>query len=507
MNPVSLLFSLGGGFLCGVLARSLVPLGFSAVLFIFLLTGAVLLAAPRAKRSYATLAACAFIAFGIGMVRMDSAALAGDPFLDSHTDQRVTLLGEVFQEPDVREGSVRLSVRVVSAASSTPVHAAVLAVVSAHTNVAFGDTVRIEGEVRVPEDFDTGAGRTFKYRGYLAASGIGYEVEQARVEVVRGSPHFSPLFYLTAAAIDVKQVFLRGMQHALSEPQAGLAGGITAGEKRGLGQELTDEFRNASLVHIIVLSGYNITIVANALMAALAGLPRFVRFGAGGAVAIFFALMTGGASASVRAAIMAGIAMSAQVNGRIYRADRALLVAAVAMAAWDPFVVVFDPGYQLSVVATTGLIYLSPFIAPWAARIPEKFGLREICISTTSAQLAVLPLLLYQSGQLSLVALPANLLVLPIIPWAMLLSSIAAVAGVIVPFAAPVIALPAHIVLSYVIDMASFLGSLPFAALQIPAFGGWLLASVYGALAIIVFALRKSPAPKGAGREEPRAKP
>jgi len=507
MNPASLLFSIGGGFLFGILARSIIPLGYSAAFFVFLIAAVLVLAASRAKRSYALVAACALVAFGVGVVRMDSAALAGDPYLDSHTGQRVTLLGEVFQEPDVREGSVRLSVRVASAASSTPVHADVLAVAPAHTAVAFGDTVRIEGELRVPEDFDTGAGRTFKYRGYLAASGIGYQVEQAHVEVLHGPLHFSPLFYLTAAAIDVKQLFLRGMQRALPEPQAGLAGGITAGDKRGLGQELTDRFRNVSLVHIIVLSGYNITIVANALMAALAGLPRFVRFGAGGAVAIFFALMTGGASASVRAAIMAGIAMSAQVNGRIYRADRALVVAAVAMAAWDPFVVAFDPGYQLSVAATAGLIYLSPLITPWTAWITEKLGLREIFISTTSAQLAVLPLLLYQSGQLSLMALPANLLVLPIIPWSMLLSAIAALAGLLIPFTAPIIALPAHITLSYAIGVASFLGSLPFAALQIPAFGGWLLGAVYGALALAIFLARKSPAPKGAGQRETKEKP
>src|SRR5262249_2074335 len=155
----------------------------------------------------------------------------------------------------------------------------------------------------------------------------------------------------------------------------------------------------------VVLSGYNISVVITALFGLLERAPRYVRFGVGGLVALFFAVMTGFASASLRAALMALISISGSLSGRIYRPDRALVLVCTLMLLWNPYLLVFDPGFQLSFLACAGLILFSPVFSALFARLPEGAGLKEILVTTSSAQIAVLPLLLYQSGSLSLVAL------------------------------------------------------------------------------------------------------
>ncbi len=488
MTSYRVLFAFCTGFIAGILLRSLAPLGIASIAAALLVSAAAALVVRGRARASALLALVFVVAGGLGALRAGSAVLTGDQYLDAHIGQRVVLEGRVFQEPDVREGSVRLSVALMEA-STTPVAARILAALPPQTHVRYGDTVRLSGTLAYPEAFDTEYGRTFDYPGYLAVSGIGYRLERANVAVL--SPATPSL---TAAAIALKQAYVGGLERSLPEPEAGLAAGITAGDKRGLGREAADEFRTANLTHIIVLSGYNITVVADALMRVLSFAPLAVRFAGGGAIALLFALMTGNAAASVRAAAMASIAMAARLGGRIYLADRALLVVVAGMAAWNPLSVAYDPGYQLSVAATAGLIWLSPLVERWCARVPERFGIRAVAVSSLSAQIAVAPLLFYSSGLVSLIALPANLLVLVVIPLAMGASAVAALGGLLVGPVAPLIALPAYALLAYIVGIVHLLASIPGAALGLPPFPGVLVFAAYAALAGLVLSVRKREA-------------
>ena len=349
-----------------------------------------------------------------------------------------------------------------------------------HTEVAYGDTIRVEGKLQIPENFETGKDRTFDYPGYLAKDGILYQMSFAAIERLSENDGN----FLKAWTIWSKQKYLAGLARALSEPQAGLAGGITVGDKRGLGEELSQTFRTVGLTHIVVLSGYNIVVVVEALMRFLSRFPQTFRLSLGVFVAIFFAAITGFASASSRAVAMATIAILGRATRRTYLASRALGLVATLMVLWNPYVLVFDPGFQLSVLATTGLILFSPLFASRLSWLPSKFGLRDIASATLGTQLAVIPLLLYQNGQLSLFALPANLLALAVIPWAMFLSLIASIFGLISGIVAPIFGLPAYALLSYVIYVAKAFVALPFSALSIPVFSVWWLMFIYALLLV-----------------------
>src|ERR1700733_6080508 len=128
---------------------------------------------------------------------------------------------------------------------------------------------------------------------------------------------------------------------------------------------------------------------------------------------------------------MALVAVFARATHRVYLGERVLAFVSLAMVAWNPWTLAFDPSFQLSALATLGLILFTPIFSRWLVKVPEQFGAREILASTCSTQLMVAPLLLYQNGTLSIVSLPANLLALLPVPWAMFFSLISGVGGIL----------------------------------------------------------------------------
>lgn len=478
-----ILWAVIAGFLCGVFIRSFFLLSWPFAAWWALIACALTLYAffDARKREAIIVLAIAMLSFGAGLVRMDIAGMRGEPALTTRLDKKVSLVGIVMQEPDVRESGVRLSLdayALIAGSTTIPLRTGVLVQAPPHTAVSYGDVIRAAGKLELPETFDTGAGHTFNYPQYLAKDGILYGLSFAQVETT-GENHGN---LAKKFAIAVKQTLLSGLEASLPEPEAGLAAGITLGDKRSVGKELSEVFVRASLVHIVVLSGYNITIVINAATKALQWFPRSARFGASAFVVGFFILMTGGAATAVRAGIMAYLAVYARLTGRTFIALRALGAAAFLMVLWNPFTLAFDPSFQLSSLATLGLIVFTPLFEQRLKWITERFQLREIVSSTLATQLAVLPLLLYQSGNLSLVALPANLLALAVIPGAMAFSAAAAVAGLVSAPLGTIVGLPAYVVLAYIIGVAEFFASLPFAAFIVPAFPAIILFAAYGIL-------------------------
>src|SRR3990172_3347347 len=132
---------------------------------------------------------------------------------------------------------------------------------------------------------------------YLAKDGILYTLSFAQAEKIgEGKKN-----YLKAAALWTKQQYLQGLQAVLPEPASGLAGGITVGDKRGVGKEYSDMFITVGLVHIIVLSGYNITIVMNLVGKLLSRMPRALQLVVNALIVLFIVLMAGAAPSAVRA--------------------------------------------------------------------------------------------------------------------------------------------------------------------------------------------------------------
>ncbi len=475
---MSALLAVVSGFASGVGVRSVFSFGWEPIVFVMLLVALLGAAAFLKERRVYSLVAVFFIFVALGMVRSTVADTPLPEAFVGDLKHRVQYEGVVVSDPDVREKNQRIALSVEKGSEEV----GVLAVMPLSADVRVGDRVRVYGTLSLPHAFETDGGRTFRYDKYLQARGVRFLIQYGSIYTVEPAPWYS----VPAALARIKHVFLDGLNRALPNPDAALAGGIVIGGKEGLGAELKEAFTRSGLVQIIVLSGYNVMIVAEWIMAFFAFLlmPRRLQFFAGGAALLLFVGIAGISATAVRAAIMAVIALYARATGKSYAASRALLFTVLLMLMWNPLYLVFDPGFGLSVAATAGIIWLAPIFEARMTRLWPFW--KNVVATTLAAQISVLPLLLYDIGLFSLVALPANLLVNPLVPLAMAWSVIAGVVGMTVgpffPVIVTIVGYPVFIITRYFIFIAEKSSALPFAAFTIEQFPFVLVLVAYAAL-------------------------
>lgn len=285
------------------------------------------------------------------------------------------------------------------------------------------------------------------------------------------------------------------LTRALPEPEAGLAAGILIGLRDRVDRDLAGAFTTAGVSHVVAISGWNIAIVA----ALVAGLLR-ARLGRRGRslvtlVAIVAYTVVAGASPSVvRAAVMAAVVLLARESGRAGAAATALGWAVVLLLLADPGTVA-DPGFQLSVLATAGLI-------AWAMRITGRLRswrggllpgwLAESLGVSFAAEAATLPVVLAGFGRFAVLAPAVNLLVVPLVPPAMAAGTLALIGGWLTQAGAPafvatILGLPGWLVLAALVAVVRGAASLPFASLDLPPQWG-VVAGLGAAAAVAVVA-------------------
>ncbi|MFA6429639.1 MAG: ComEC/Rec2 family competence protein [Patescibacteria group bacterium] len=202
--------------------------------------------------------------------------------------------------------------------------------------------------------------------------------------------------------------------------EGALLSGILYGE-RGLSKEAKDDFRRAGLLHIIAVSGSNVTIVATIVMLGLLGigLSRRFAFLLFSFVLTVFVLFVQPSASVVRAAIMGWLIELAPVVGRLPRASRLLLVAAVTFSFWKPWALLYDASFALSFLAMWGLLTWGRWIDDRLRNVLPWDLIRGILASTIGATVMTVPYAAWAFGQVSGFALVTGLFVLPLIPWIM----------------------------------------------------------------------------------------
>lgn len=482
---MTILLSIVSGFATGIFLRSVLGEGWPVATFFVLLAivcGGAAIRTPR--RAYgACVFAFAFVALGMGRAWLSEGP--PPPAFLAAVGHRVSYEGVVTSDPDLRDASARIAVSVRTGSAET----AVLAVVPRTALAEVGDRVRVSGTLERPKAFADEDGRVFRYDAYLEKQGIRFLLSYGSIRVTRAAPWYS----VPAALARAKHWFEGGLARALPEPYASLAGGIVIGGKSGLGKELQAAFVASGLVQVIVLSGYNVMVVADWVLAGLARtrLKRSSSAALAAAALLVFVGIAGFSATALRAALMAFIALYAKATGRSYAASRALLAVVFLMLLLNPLYLAFDPSFDLSVAATAGLIWLSSGLAARLGFVRNAFW-REAIATTLAAQLAVLPLLLYETGTLSLVAIPANLLIAPFVPLAMAASAIAGIVGALLPPLAVFAGLPAYLAGAYLLAVARGAALVPYGDFALPAFPFALVVLAYAALVAIAASKRFS---------------
>jgi len=357
----------------------------------------------------------------------------------------------------------------------------------------FGDLLSVQGVLEMPENFTPG----FDYVQYLKNKEVRTTISYPRISSVSSVR----LSLLQKLKIDIyyrifaiKDNFQSAVDRSLSAPYSAYINGVLLGTKQDIPTELTNAFNRTSTTHILAISGYNITIIAEALLAVLVFfMRRRHAFWVSIVIIIIFTIMTGAGASVVRAAIMGLLLLFANGYGRLYDPKNSILLTAGVMVFLNPLVLRFDVGFQLSFLAVLGLMYIAPLLQERFKRIPEGFGLKETVLMSISAQIMVAPLLAYTFHTFSLVSIPANLLVLPLMPYTMLFGFLTGIAGFIAGPLGQAVGLVALVLSSYQLHVISWLGALPFSAITVTmssfvlflfyvliVFGIWSIKKLYG---------------------------
>jgi len=480
------------GFVSGIAFRSFFDFGITFGMFVLSL-GVVLSLYNylifRPLNREVLLAGVFIFAAGFGILRFGVADMGNEAIvLDNFVGSEVVAEVIVIDEPDEREFNTRLTVefeKIFSGEEWEEARTGAVITTEQYPKRNYGDKLLISGTLKKPKNFFTDESNTreFDYISYLGKDDIYYQMFYPKVEFIesgQGNPIKEKLFF-------IKHLFLEKISNVIPEPHVSLLGGLVVGAKQSLGRELLDDFRKTGIIHIVVLSGYNVTIVVEAIMRFFSFIPKTASMSLGGISIVLFAVMVGGGATVVRASFMALLVMLARATGRPHEITIILFVAGFFMVLINPKILIFDPSFQLSFLATLGLIYLSPMIERYFQFVPTKWQLREFATATIATQIFVLPLLLYQMGEMSTVALPVNLLILAFIPLTMFFGFLTGVFG----FVSTILSLPfaaiSYYLLAYELKVVEIFASIPFASVSISYFPAWLMLMIYVLYFFVIF--------------------
>ncbi|MDB5168914.1 MAG: hypothetical protein JWO41_270 [Candidatus Saccharibacteria bacterium] len=260
---------------------------------------------------------------------------------------------------------------------------------------------------------------------------------------------------------ELRRRFGAGIESALPEPAAPFALGLLIGQRATLPDTVKQDLLMVGLTHIIAVSGYNLTIILQASKNLFARRSKRLSVGFSIFLIGIFLLITGNSASIIRAAIVSMLSIVTSYYGRNIKPLNLILLAAAVTAWWQPSYVWGDMSWYLSFLAFYGVIVLAPLIEP---RLPAKLRERmliKVAIESVCAEVLTLPIVLFVFGQMSRVALIGNLIIAVVVPIAMLFSLIAGLAGMLLPQLAGWISWPAALVLTYMLDTAHVLASLP----------------------------------------------
>ena len=264
--------------------------------------------------------------------------------------------------------------------------------------------------------------------------------------------------------LTLRERWVNVLEKSLPEPMSSLAAGILLGIKGQMPKDFYTALVNTGTLHIVAASGYNVTIVAAVIMNVLNGLVgKTLGVGFGVVGIVVYILIAGAGASVVRAGIMGSLTLVAFYFGRPTQAKRLLYIAAGIMLLLDP-VMIFDIGFQLSFLATFGLLYLEPVIRNLKSKI-LKFSnpgiqgfLAEYLYPTLAASIATLPVILYQFGRVSYISPLVNMMVLPVVPLIMGITAVVIGVGMILPGLGQILAFVLYPLLWYMVEVITWWG-------------------------------------------------
>ncbi|NMB48062.1 ComEC family competence protein [Candidatus Kuenenbacteria bacterium] len=461
------------------------------IIFLLLIIFAVIFWQNKKYRVVALLAAF----FVLGMWRYQiTQPIINKGHVAYYNNQTVQLTGQIVAEPDGRVNGTKLTMGNIVGKDGNLLGGKILLSAENYPSYQYGDWLKFTCELERPEKIED-----FDYGKYLAVKGI-YSVcyRPEDLTLVDGKISMGQKIYRKILA--AKKHYREILNTAVVYPHSELLNGLVLGVRAGIPEKILQNFKDVGLTHIIAISGMNITIIAGLMMNLFIalGLRRGQAFYAAVGGLILFLLIIGWQASAVRAGIMGFIVLLAEKTGRLSKATRILLLAAVIILMINPQALLGDVGFQLSFLAVLGIMYFDAPLQKFLTklRVPEFLEIKSSLKMTLAAQILVLPILVYYFGNLSLVAPVANILIVPLLPFVTILGFVIILAGLIWLPLALGLGLVARIFLGWIIWVAQIFARLPGAGIGMGQIDVVWVIIIYMIMGWLIFIMKsKTPMP------------
>lgn len=373
-----------------------------------------------------------------------------------HLDQEEGIFnGKIIKEPDVRATNTKYTIQTKERR--------ILVTTGVYPEYEYGDVLEIKGELEIPMIFED-----FNYKDYLAKDRIYHVIYYPGIKLLeknKGNFIYQTIFKF-------KNKIKKEIEKIMPFPEVSILQAITLGYKQALSNETKETLNITGTRHIVAISGMHIVILSWIIMYLLIviGLWRGQAFYFAIALMILFIIMVGAPASAVRAGIMAGILLLGEKIGRLRNSGRIAVFAGVIMLVFNPLLLRYDVGFQLSFLAVLGIIYLKPIFDKWIEKWHKKqeiSSMFQIITMTPAAQIATLPILIYNFGRISFISPLANVLIVPLLPFIMSLGLAFNIGTIIWPFLGEILVWPLYMGLAYITHLTNFLSQIPFAAKEI----------------------------------------
>lgn len=280
-------------------------------------------------------------------------------------------------------------------------------------------------------------------------------IYHAKIDVVNRSD--DPL-------LDIRDSFASQVSSYVSWPESSLGIGFLVGMKRDLPFELGQSLKVAGLTHIIVASGYNLTILVRLSRRLFEKISKYMAASVSMALVVVFVMVAGLSPSMVRAGFVTTLSLLAWYYGRKFHPIVLLSFVLLLTLMINPIYAWGDLGWQLSFAAFFGVMIMAPLMQKYLFGDKKAPFIMQVLVETMSAFVATLPILIVAFGQVSNVAIFSNLLVLPFVPLAMLLTFLVGVFGYLMPIVAVIIGQIASWLMCYMVAVAKHLSELEWAS-------------------------------------------
>jgi competence protein ComEC len=443
------LFFCSLSFIGGIFIASFFKISLPILLSILIVALLLISVFPKSQ-GFLVLGFCIlFFAFGIFRYQNYLSKIKNQE-IKNFIGKEISIFGIVDEEPKIKEKTITFSLKTDKGK--------ILVKTRRYPEFEYGEKVKITGILKEPE-----AKNSFNWKNYLLKDGILVEMDFPEIE--KTGENFGNS--IKKISIFLKKKIEEVIKQNLSPLHSALLKSLLFGEEEEIPFEWKEKLNQTGTRHIAAVSGMNITIISNLILSFLLflGLWRHHAFYLSIFLISFYVLMIGAPSSAIRAAIMGILYLTAQYFGRLSSGERPVVFAATLMLFFNPLLLRYDIGFQLSFLAILGIIYFSQFFFEKMKNFPKL--IKESLTSTLSAQIFTFPILIYNFGQISLISPFTNVLILPLLPTITILGFIFSFFGMIWEILGYLFSFPCWLLLSYLLKVVELCSKIPYSFLTL----------------------------------------